>query len=63
MLDDRLIGTTFALPTKDRGTVTLYGIHYHYRVSGEAAVGSLVVVVEATPLELKVRAVTATLDY
>ena len=45
MLDDRLLGTTFVLPTSyQEGEITLYGIHYHYRVTDDAAAGDTVVV-------------------
>lgn len=56
MLDERLIGTEFKLPQADTGTITLYGIHYHYRVVGTAKIGEPVVVVTVSPLELTVRA-------
>ncbi|KLI76178.1 MULTISPECIES: hypothetical protein [Lacticaseibacillus] len=55
MLDDRLLGTTFVLPTSARhGEITLYGIHYHYRVNDDAVAGDLVVVNAVSPLFLGV---------
>ncbi len=59
MLDERLIGATFTLQSSElTGYVTLYGIHYHYRVVGAAMTGDLVVVEQVTPLELLVRRAT-----
>ncbi|RXT58141.1 hypothetical protein [Lacticaseibacillus chiayiensis] len=55
MLDDRLLGTTFILPTSTRqGEITLYGIHYHYRVNDDAVAGDIVVVSTVSPLFLGV---------
>ncbi|WP_127848356.1 hypothetical protein [Lacticaseibacillus hulanensis] len=64
MLDERLIGTTFTLKDEARsGVVTLYGILYHFTVSGAAAPGDLVVVEQATPLGLIVRRADAHLEF
>ena len=55
MLDDRLLGTTFVLPTSHQeGEITLYGIHYHYRGTEDAAAGDTVVVNAVSPLYLSV---------
>jgi hypothetical protein len=56
MLDERLLGTTFTIQSSaNTGTITLYGIHYHYRVVGLAVPGDLMEVKQVTPLELVVR--------
>ncbi len=50
MLDDRLLGTTFVLPTSARhGEITFYGIHYHYRVDDDAVAGDVVMVSAVSP--------------
>ncbi|KRM54389.1 hypothetical protein [Lacticaseibacillus sharpeae] len=64
MLDERLLGTTFTLKTDaDTGSISLYGIHYHYRVVGLAVAGDLVAVTQVTPLELVVRRAVDLLEY
>ncbi|MFD1483670.1 hypothetical protein ACFQ5J_00200 [Lacticaseibacillus baoqingensis] len=63
MLDDRLIGTCFTLTTVPTGMITLYGIHYHYRVLDHSQPGAVVCIVAADALGLKVQAPKAPLQY
>lgn len=64
MLDDRLLGMTFTLPTSGlTGTITLFGINYHYELLAPADAGTLVRVEATSPLRLYVRAAAASLDY
>lgn len=64
MLDERLIGTTFTITTRDNpGAVMLYGIRYHYRVVGAFKIGEVVIVEQVTPLELIVRTLGTHLSF
>lgn len=64
MLDERLLGTIFTLPTSAAsGEITLYGIHYHYRVQDDAAAGDKVVVNAISPLYLSVVKAEHALHY
>ncbi|MCI1986470.1 MAG: hypothetical protein LKJ69_06010 [Lactobacillus sp.] len=63
MLDDRLLGTTFTLTTVPTGTITLFGIHYHYRVLDASQPGAIVRVVATDALGLKVRTAGTPLQY
>ena len=63
MLDDRLIGTIFTLPTAESGEIQLYGIFYHYKVAGVVDAGAQVVVVAADRSGLTVRQLGSELDF
>lgn len=63
MLDERLIGITFPLPTNIPGEITLFGIHYHYHIADSAGPGDIVIVVKATALGLTVRRADRQLNY
>lgn len=64
MLDDRLLGMTFTLPSSATvGSITLFGITYHYELLTPAATGTLVRIESTSPLRLYVRPANASLEY
>lgn len=64
MLDDRLMGMTFKLKSAaTQGTVTIFGIDYHYELLHPAGIGTEVVIVRVTPLALYVLPASEVLDY
>lgn len=64
MLDQRLIGQRFTnLSVEPKGTVSFFGILYHYHVRGACAVGDTLEVIEVTPSYLIVQKYISGLDY
>ncbi|WP_155286495.1 hypothetical protein [Lacticaseibacillus zhaodongensis] len=64
MLDDRLLGMTFTLSSDAvQGSVTIFGINYHYELIRPAVAGTNVRIERVTPLSLYVLPVTEILDY
>lgn len=64
MLDQRLIGQRFKnLSAEPQGTVSFFGIFYHYQIRGACAIGDTLEVVEVTPSYLIVQKYISGLDY
>ncbi|GAF40378.1 hypothetical protein FC83_GL000722 [Agrilactobacillus composti DSM 18527 = JCM 14202] len=64
MLDERLIGEKFVnRSNKVKGTVSFFGVLYHYHIQGHAEVGDVLEVIAVTPLYLLVRKFASELTY
>lgn len=64
MLDARLIGERFINTVNSKeGTVSFYGVLYHYRVTGPVSLGDQLEVIDVTPRYLIAQRYQPKLDY